>query len=59
MISICCTPLEPDYKEFTPDERRIFCKVVYLLRKRGYSIREAQRVAYLKVLKDGMPFELV
>jgi hypothetical protein len=56
MISICCTPEKPDYQEFTPDERKVFCKMVYLLRKRGYSMEDAQNVAYQKVLEDGMPF---
>jgi len=58
MISICCTPPKPDYQELTPDEKNVFCKMVYLLRKRGYSVVDAQAVAYQKVLEDGMPFEL-
>jgi hypothetical protein len=52
MISICCSLPKPDYQELTPEERKVFCKMVYLLRKRGYSVVDAQRVAYQKVLED-------
>jgi hypothetical protein len=58
MISICCTPLKPDYNDLVADERKIFCKMVYLLRKRGYSVVDAQKVAYRTVLEDGVPFAL-
>lgn len=56
MISICCTHPEPDYKDLALEERKLFCRLVYLLRKRGYSVRDAQRIAYRKVLEDGVPF---
>lgn len=58
MISICCTPEKPDYQELTKDEKKVFCKMVYLLRKSGYPVVDAQRVAYQKVLEDGVPFNL-
>lgn len=58
MISICCTLPKPDYHELTPDERKQFCKMVYLLRKRGYSVNDAQEVAYRKVLEDSISFEV-
>ncbi|MDD2320725.1 MAG: hypothetical protein PHO83_11810 [Geobacteraceae bacterium] len=58
MISICCTPLKPDYNDLAAEERNLFCKMVYLLRKRGYSVVEAQKVAYRKVVEDGVPFDL-
>jgi len=31
MISICCSLPKPDYQELAPDERKVFCKLVYLL----------------------------
>lgn len=58
MISICCTLPKPDYQELTPDEKKAFCRLVYVLRKRGYSVTDAQAVAYWKVLEVGIPFEL-
>jgi hypothetical protein len=58
MISICCTFPKPDYNDLVANERKIFCKMVYLLRKRGYSVMDAQKVAYRKVLEDGVPFDL-
>lgn len=55
MISICCTPEKPDYQELTPEEKKVFCKMVYLLRKRGCSVLDAQSVGYRKVLVDSIP----
>lgn len=56
MISICCTLPKPDYQDLTQEERKVFCKIVYLLRKRGYSVTDAQVVAYRKVLEGSIPF---
>lgn len=58
MISICCSLPKPDYQELTPEEKKIFCRLVYLLRKRGYSIKDAQEVAYRKILDDSVPFDI-
>lgn len=58
MISICCSEPKPDYQDLTPDERKVFCRLVYLLRKRGYSIKDAQEVAYRKILEDSISFDL-
>lgn len=55
-ISICCAEPKPDFKELTPDEKKVFCRMVYGLRKRGYSVADAQKVAYRKVLEDSIPF---
>lgn len=55
-ISICCAEPKPDFKELTPDEKKDFCRMVYVLRKRGYSVGDAQAVAYRKVLEEGIPF---
>ena len=57
MISICCSLPKPDYQELGQEERKAFCRLVYLLRKRGYSVVDAQDVAYRKVLEDGLPFD--
>jgi len=38
------------------EEKKIFCRMVYLLRKRGYSIPDAQIVAYRQVLEESIPF---
>lgn len=56
MISICCSQAKPDYKDLNPDEKKTFSKLVYLLRKRGYRIEEAQDIAYLRILADSIPF---
>lgn len=57
-ISICCTLPKPDFKELTPDEKKVFCRMVYVLRKRGYSVADAQAVAYRKVLEASIPFDV-
>lgn len=57
MVSICCTPAEPDYDDLASDEKKIFCRLVYLLRKRGYPVGDAQRVALRKVLESCLPYE--
>jgi hypothetical protein len=36
--------------------KKPFCKLVYLLRKRGYSVAEAQEKAYRKILVESIPF---
>lgn len=57
-ISICCEEPKPDYKELTPDEKKVFCRMVYVLRKRGYSVADAQATAYRNVLDASIPFNL-
>ena len=57
MISICCTLPKPDYRDPSTEESKKFCRLVYLLKKRGYSIKDAQAVAYRKVLENGIPFD--
>lgn len=58
MISICCSQPKPDYQDLSTEERKVFCKLVYLLRKRGYPIKDAQEKAYRKILDDSVPFDL-
>lgn len=58
MISICCSLPKPDYQELASEEKKVFCKLVYLLRKRGYSIKEAQKVACRKILEDSISFDM-
>lgn len=58
MISICCSQPIPDYRELVSDEKKIFCRLVYLLRKRGYSVADAQEKAYRKILEDSISFDL-
>jgi hypothetical protein len=58
MISICCSLPKPDYQELSQEERKVFCRWVYLLRKRGYSVVVAQDMAYRKLLEDGLPFNV-
>lgn len=55
MISRCCTPERPDYRGLSPEEKYVFCKMVYLLRKRGYSVLDAQAMACRKVLGESLP----
>lgn len=57
-ISICCTEPKPDYKELTPYEKKVFCRMVYVLRKRGYLVADAQAIAYGKVLEESISFTL-
>ncbi len=57
MISICCTPPKPDYKELSTEERKIFCRLVYLLRKKGYQITAARKIAYTRVLSESITFQ--
>jgi hypothetical protein len=57
MITKCCTLPKPDYRDLSTEESKKFCRLVYLLRKRGYSINDAQAVAYGKVLENGIPFK--
>jgi type II secretory pathway component PulF len=54
MISLCCTPPKPDYQELSHEERTVFCKQVYLLRKSGYSIADAQAITYRRVLEESI-----
>ena len=56
MISICCTQPKPDYQDLSTEEKKTFCKLVYLMRKRGYSIEEAQEKAYRKILVESISF---
>jgi hypothetical protein len=56
MITICCTYPKPNYQDLSNEDHKMFCKLVYLLRKRGYSVVEAQEVAYQKVLEESIPF---
>jgi hypothetical protein len=57
LISICCSPQKPDYQDLNPEEKKTSCKLVYLLRKRGYSVAEAQEKAYRKILVESIPFK--
>lgn len=57
MISICCTLPKPDFLDLSPDERKLFCKMVYVLKKRGYSVTDAQAISYRKVLEESIPFD--
>jgi hypothetical protein len=41
----------------TPEKRKLFCKLVYLFRKRGYTVKDSQEVAYKKILEDSVPFD--
>jgi len=58
MISVCCTLPKPDHQDLSIEERKQFCKMVYVLRKRGYSIADAQAIAYRKVAVGSVPFDL-
>jgi hypothetical protein len=58
MTSICCTPKKPDYLDLSTEEKKKFCKLVYLLRKRGHSVKEAQEIAYRDVLEESIPFDI-
>jgi hypothetical protein len=55
MIQKCCTEPKPDYlKDLTNEEYRTFCHLVYLLRKRGYRVEEAQAEAYHRILAESI-----
>jgi hypothetical protein len=56
MISICCTEQKPDFKDLSFEEYKMFSRLVYLLRKQGYQVKEAQDKAYLFVLTSSIPF---
>jgi hypothetical protein len=56
MISICCSEPKPNYQDLSFEEYRTFFKLVYLLRERGYSVMEAQEVAFQKLLEERVPF---
>jgi hypothetical protein len=58
MTSICCTYIKPDYLDLSTEEKKKFCKLVYLLRKRGHSIKEAQEIAYKQLLEESIPFDI-
>lgn len=56
MLSICCTPPRPDFQDMTIEDHKKFCRLVYLLRKRGYQIIDAQKIAYTQVLSESILF---
>jgi hypothetical protein len=56
MISICCSEPKPDPKELTHEEYQKFCRLVNMLRKKGYQIEKAQDRAYHQVLEESIPF---
>jgi hypothetical protein len=58
MISICCTESKPEYKTLSHDEYQKFCRLVNILRKKGYQLEEAQDRAYHQVLEESIPFEV-
>lgn len=58
MISICCTEPKPDFQEFSDDEKKIFCRMVYFLRKRGCTVGEAQKVAFQQIFEDSISFDM-
>jgi len=57
MISLCCTLPAPDFQDLSLEESKIFCRQVYLLRKRGYSIADAQAITYRRVLAESIAHE--
>jgi hypothetical protein len=52
-----CGLREPNYDDLSIEDKKIFCRLVYLLRKR-YSIKEAQEVSLRKILDDSIPYNL-
>ena len=58
IISKCCTYPKPDLPELSDQERKKFCRLVYLLRKRGFQVIDAQKTAYTWVIGEGIPFDL-
>ena len=57
MTSICCTPPPDNYNDLTPEEMQRFGKMVNQLRKQGYDIANAQKIAYSEVLAESIPFD--
>jgi len=57
MISKCCSLPKPDYKELSPEEYQMFCRLVNGLRKKGYNLEEAQSKAYHQVVAESIPFK--
>lgn len=53
-ISLCCTLSVPDYQELSHEERERFCKQVYLLRKRGYTIADVWAISFRRVLAESV-----
>jgi hypothetical protein len=57
MISICCTPENPDYKNLSDNEKQRFGFLVWQFKKQGIKLEDAQYQAYYQVLCEGIPFE--
>jgi hypothetical protein len=56
MISICCIEPKLDPKTLSKEEYQKFCRMVNLLRRKGYQLEEAQDRAYHQVLEESIPF---
>jgi hypothetical protein len=55
MLSICCSPPQPDINSMTPEGRQKFGKMVHDLCRLGEDLQAAQTLAYSKVLADSVP----
>ncbi len=58
MVSVCCNEPKPNYDDLSIEEKKMFCRLVYLLRKRGYSVSDAQLVAYRRILDESIPYDM-
>lgn len=56
MIKICCTLEKPDYTDVPPWQKQKFGLLVHQLRKKGYSVPDAQKMAYDQLWCDEIPF---
>lgn len=50
MLQICCSPEPPDIDSLTPEEKRRFGLLVYMLRKSGHDLCKAQEMAFQRTL---------
>jgi hypothetical protein len=57
MISICCTLPKPDYNDLNPEHKQRFGFLVHKLRKKGYTLPDAQQRAYAQLWSEEIPFD--
>jgi hypothetical protein len=56
MISICCTEPKADPKTLSHEEYQKFCRLVNILRRKGYQLEEAKDRAFHRVMEESIAF---
>lgn len=57
MIKISCSLPKPDYTDIPPWQKQKFGLLVHQLRKKGYTVPEAQKIAYSQLWCEEIPFD--